>query len=517
MLKLTPYFILFLNFNFLFGQPIVFTPEEKEWIDTHPVVEFGYEPNWEPYEIFFQGEYTGIVGDFVREIERVTGIDMQPIPNLTWKESYEGLKSGTIKMVPSCARSYKREKFLLFTEPYISDPLIIATSLEHEFVGQLTDLYDKKVALPKNYWTIDLLEEHPKIKIIQKENIQECLEAVSYGEVDAYVGSLGVVSYYINNKGFTNLKVAAPTDYENIEISMAFTKDWALFRDICQKVLDGMSIKKRSEIRKSWISVRYEYGLTWTKALSWVAIMTGIFLIGFVIIYFWNKSLRKEIKRRVKIQNSLKQYLNKIKKQDHEKEVLLQEIHHRVKNNLQIITSLLRLQTQTVENNEAIDALNQTTERIRAIGLIHEKIYSGNSLNFISVEDYIHTLSKEILETFGAEKLVKIEVNAQDCFLDLKAVVPIAQILNELITNSVKYAFTATKEPKITIEMLEEEGILMLNYKDNGKWRNSEGKGNFGTSLIEIFTEQLEGKFELKKSNDGTSYSFQFTDYSHSS
>jgi two-component sensor histidine kinase/ABC-type amino acid transport substrate-binding protein len=508
--------LLFFLASFFEGsaQDIHFTSTEQEWIKQHPVVNFGYEPKWEPYEIYDNGIYTGIVGEYVNRIQKATGIDMVPILDISWYESISGLRDGSINMVPSCAIDKDRKEFLAFTTPYISDPLVISTRRDFVFIGCLKDLYGSTVAMPKGYWSTDLIKkEHPKIQIIERETIQQCLEAVSFGEADAFIGSLGVISYYINHNGFTNIKIAAPTKYEDIEIAMAFTKDWVVFRDICQKVIDSVSIQEASRIRKDWISVRYDYGFSWSKALSWLLIIAGVILVAFLLFYIWNRSLKNQVTEKTKMQETLKASIDQIKKQDREKKVLLQEIHHRVKNNLQIITSLIRLQAGASDNELVESSLNDATERIRAIALIHEKIYNTSSLDFISAEEYIRALSDDIIQSFSGETDVQMYIEAATKTLDLKAIVPLALILNELITNSLKYGFLKKDKGLISIKIAEQSNELLLVYKDDGVWLENPASKKFGSSLIDIFTDQLEGKFDLKKAADGTQYDFAFKSY----
>ena len=181
-------------------------------------------------------EYSGIIGDYLEIVSQETGIEFKPIPNITWEESLNKLKTGEIKFVPSCAITEQREKFLVFTDNIVSDPLVIATRKDAGFISSLEYLEGQTIALPKNYYTLEMIrKDFPKINIIEKSSIQECLKSVSTGEAEAFFGSLGVISYYINSKGFTNLKIASPTRYDDVQISMACTKDWVEFRDIINK------------------------------------------------------------------------------------------------------------------------------------------------------------------------------------------------------------------------------------------------------------------------------------------
>lgn len=492
---------------------IIFTHAEEEWIKNHPVIHFGYEPNWPPYEIYENGEYKGIVAEYVSVIEKSTGIDMIPIPDITWEKALKGLEDGTINIVPSCAITPKRKEFLAFTKPYITDPLIICSTKESHYIGGMEDLYNKTVAVPKSYYTKEIIQaDYPNIKIKEYDGVKKCLEALSFGKVDAFIGYLGVVSYYINNEGFTNLKIAAPTPFNKSGIGLAVTKneEWIVFRDIVQKVMDNMTPHEKSDIRNDWISVRYENGDKYKKILIW----TGIVLITLIGIAFfltiWNRMLQKQIRFRDETEKKLNNLLQEVNKQNREKATLLQEIHHRVKNNLQIITSLLRLQANSTKNEEVSQSLNIATERIRAISLIHEKIYQSPTLNNISIDTYVSSLANEIAVNLGMK--IKFEITVDDNIQEanLISIVPLGLILNELLTNSIKYGLKDKTAPMISIRFYKADSKIHMTYFDNGSWVENKNSDQFGTSLIEIFTEQLEGNYQLFKEENETRYEFEF-------
>ena len=505
--------LVLLTFSFSNSQVIDFTKEEKEWIANHPVIEFGYEPNWEPYEIYKDGKYQGIVGEYVKIIEQKTGIKMKPIPNISWDESLKGLKDGSIKMVPCCAITPKRQEYLDFTEVYINDPLVVVTKKDDRSILEMNDLKNRKVGLPSNYYTAELLQRsYPEAEIIEHRSIQDCLEAISYGRVDAFIENLGVVNYYINHKGFTNIKIAAPTYFKNSGIALAVTKDWTIFRDIAQKVFNSITLKEETAIRQKWLGVELKYGVSWNIILKWssIVIVLIIIIIGFFV--YWNKTLRRNIKLRKKSHHELMKSLVAMKKQNNEKKILLQEIHHRVKNNLQIVSSMMRLQANISQNEAASKILLEAVDRIQTIALIHEKIYQSTDLGNIQLKEYIHSLVKDILLQFKDNSNLEVQINTNNISFQLDQIVPLALILNELITNSVKYAFPDGKEnPIIEIELNETKSNTTLRYFDNGIWKENSKSDRFGTSLIEIFTEQLNGNYTLKKSSDGTEYLFNFS------
>lgn len=517
MLKLKLHTILLLLlscltlFAFSENPKLSFTKEERQWMQNNPEVFFGYESRWEPYEIYEKGEYKGIVGEYVKILARETGINFRPIPKITWSETLLGLKEGTIAMAPSCAITPSRKKYLEFTDVYINDPLVIVTRKEYNYVGELGDLNGKKIAVPPKYYTGELISaDYPEIILVEKSNIQKCLEALSYGEVDAFVDNLGVVNYYIHHRGFSGVKVAAPTYYEDNGIALAVNKEWKILRDIAQKVFDNITPAEQAKIRQKWVNADITYSASWSSIVKWVIVVVIILAVIIVLLYFWNNTLRKNIKHRKEAQHQLMESLIEIKKQDNEKKVLLQEIHHRVKNNLQIVSSMMSLQADISQNKAAKKTLTEAIDRIKTIALIHDKIYRSPDLGNVCLKEYSSSLIKAILDNFSVANKIEYSVNAKEVSISLDHIVPFALIINELVTNSVKYAFKETEKPKITLKIEEKEGVIYMEYADNGTWVENPKSDNFGTSLVEIFTEQLEGSNSLDKTPSGTKYSFTF-------
>ncbi len=500
--------VLFVLQGNLFAQSDYFTEEEKKWIKEHPTIKYGYEPDWPPYEIYKNGEYTGIVGEYVLILERETGIDFQPIPNTSWERSLDQLKTGEINFVPSCAITDSRKEFLDFTTTIVSDPLVIVTRKDSKFVGGLSYLQSKTIALPKNYYTVEMIQrDFPTITILQKNKITECLNSVSTGESSAFVGSLGVVSYYINHHGYTNLKIASPTKYDNVAIGMAVTKDWTILRDIAQKVIDRIPTQEHNDIRQKWISVRYEYGVTQKRFKTYIIIGIVVILTMALIFFLWNRSLKRQIEKRKQAEHELSQSMAAIKKQSEERKLLLQEIHHRVKNNLQIISSMLKLQAANCEENNIPFDFNRTIDRINAISLIHEMIYKSENISVQNIEDYLTSLINEIIGSHS-DKQITTNISSKAVQLNLKTFVPIAIIVNELVLNSIKHGFKQRSSGSIDLKLSSQGDDLKIHYKDDGAWQSSSVVSNgFGTSLIDIFTEQLEGSYTLEN-NNGTSYMF---------
>jgi len=193
-----------------------------------------------------------------------------------------------------------------------------------------------------------------------------------------------------------------------------------------------------------------------------------------------------------------------------ENELLLREIHHRVKNNLEVVSSLLALQSAQIDDPSVQSAMLASQNRVHSMGIIHQKLYQGENLAAIEMRDYFINLSDNILDSFNAEGHIKVECDMPKLVLDVDTAISIGLITNELLTNSLKYAFNEKENGAIKISLTEQnmeantEGLLLLKISDNGigKPANEKVKGTgFGTQLVNLLTTQLDGKLTYEINN----------------
>lgn len=229
-----------------------------------------------------------------------------------------------------------------------------------------------------------------------------------------------------------------------------------------------------------------------------ISIITALLLLLLLLSY-------KTIRNKFKVNQLLR-------KQNSEKEFLLKEIHHRVKNNLEIISSLLSLQSAQIEDADLSNVMTESKHRVQSMGMIHQKLYMGEDMAAVEMKDYFINLTAYIQDSFGMRDQVQVEVMMDEISLDVDVAIPIGLIVNELLTNSFKYAFPDMREGKIVIRLVQSEGLLHLKVTDNGIGTGSEGHvigTGFGTQLIALLTKQLDGQMVLE-TTDGTSVSIQF-------
>jgi two-component system, sensor histidine kinase PdtaS len=208
-----------------------------------------------------------------------------------------------------------------------------------------------------------------------------------------------------------------------------------------------------------------------------------------------------------------------LRKSNREKEFLVKEIHHRVKNNLQVLSSLLYLQSRHIKDDAALDAVREGQNRVEAMGLIHQKLYMGDNLAGVEMRDYLYQLGDTLLSSFGIEDdRVKIVYHLEPMHLDVDTAIPLGLIVNELVTNSLKYAFPDNRAGVIEISLRKNTaGKLYLNVADNGVGKAvaaaHQGGTSFGSNLIEILSKKLQGVPHIPDVTEGYATSIEFSNF----
>lgn len=222
------------------------------------------------------------------------------------------------------------------------------------------------------------------------------------------------------------------------------------------------------------------------------------------------QQVHNELVERKRTEEQLKQSLK-------EKEVLLKEIHHRVKNNLQVISSVLRLQSDYVRDDKVLSLFRDSQNRIRSMALIHEKLYQSKDLLRISLDEYIRDLGSNLLSSYTQSRSTHLRTHAPEILLNIDTAIPCGLIINELVSNSLKHAFPVDhQDNEISIEISPiGENKFMLAVQDNGvgfpedlDFQNTE---SLGLELVCIFVEQLEGEIELIR-EPGTTFKITFSE-----
>ena len=297
-------------------------------------------------------------------------------------------------------------------------------------------------------------------------------------------------------------------DYKNsLKYHQLYAKAYDEFQATIVQRLESQALVKYESGKKNATIYSQETKIKQQNRTEILYISIGSLLaISIFGMYFSMKNIRKK-RRALQLLNTELDVKNK------QNELLLREIHHRVKNNLEMVKSLLALQSAQLDDSASKDAMLASQNRVQSMGIIHQKLYQGDNLGSIEMKDYFINLSEGILDTFDIDDKVKIECAMDNLELDVDTAVPIGLIVNELLTNALKYAFPNDKKGNIEISLSQSTPeLLTLKVADNGigkiAGKSAEGTG-FGTQLIQLLTQQLNGKMtEIIK--EGTSVLFQF-------
>ncbi len=272
---------------------------EKHWLKQHPTIRLGDDFAWPP--LIYKDDndkFVGIASSYAESFSRKLGIDFLPQFGLNWEQVLEGIKSRKLDVLPAVVRTPEREAFMAFTKPYISFPIIVATRKDSPYIDGLSDLAGKRVGVVKGY-TVQkqVTDGFPSLNVIPHETLAKGLVALAEGELDAFVGNLGVINHEMDRIGHDTLKIAAPTPYV-FDLSFGVRKDWPELVDIIDKAITAMADREKAVIKNTWMGITVQFGTQLGTILKWVIPVLFVILgiIAFVVI--WNRRLGREISQR---------------------------------------------------------------------------------------------------------------------------------------------------------------------------------------------------------------------------
>jgi two-component system, sensor histidine kinase PdtaS len=301
-----------------------------------------------------------------------------------------------------------------------------------------------------------------------------------------------------------------PTDYEIIDVNPAFEEICGVYRENCigktaselSKLVKPPYFEIYSNVSQTGISTKFE---------TYFELLDKFFDIS---VFSLSKDMFVTVSEDI---TDRKKSDDKIKASLKEKEVLLQEIHHRVKNNMQIISSLLNLQTMYVDGNEvALDVLKESQNRVTSMSMIHEKLYQSHDFMHVEIGEYIEKLVTDLLYSYAIPKgQIEPVVDNDEIELNIETSIPCGLIISELVSNSLKYAFPEGRKGTITVSIRNSDDGYILIVSDDGVGLppNLEftRTDSLGLELVNNLVDQIDGTIELDK-RDGTKFVIKFNE-----
>jgi len=234
------------------------------------------------------------------------------------------------------------------------------------------------------------------------------------------------------------------------------------------------------------------------KILVLISALALLFFI-FIVIAYRNNQKKKIINQLLVEQNNAKANI-------------IKEIHHRVKNNMAVVNSLLRRQSKDIKDPMVIDILKEAQGRVVSMAILHEKMYKADNLESVDIKEHIEDLVADLIKAYVVHTDIKLELNIQSVQFNMDKLVPIGLIINELVTNSLKYAFKDRSSGVIYLELQKKlnNSIELIIGDDGIGIKENKESDHMGTALINSFVKQLKGSIELLK-KEGTAYRLVFS------
>jgi ABC-type amino acid transport substrate-binding protein len=286
------------------AERIPLTPEEEAWISAHPVIRAGHDATYSPYAMQdAAGQIVGIDPDYLELIGRRTGLNFRNEVRSDWGKVIQDFKSGDLDILLSLARTPDREAYLIYTDAYATAPNVIITRSDSPYLFALAELKGQVIAIPRgeNSLRSDLEANVPGNSIVEYDSPAECYEAVAKGTAYAAVGEVANASYLINTHRWTNLRLGSVIS-SSTKLYAGVRKDWPMLAEIINKALAGITVDDREGINNRWIAVDTSYYHRWAKAFKISAIVAAVAIVVFLLIFFHNRRLARELAERRKIQ-----------------------------------------------------------------------------------------------------------------------------------------------------------------------------------------------------------------------
>jgi two-component system sensor histidine kinase/response regulator len=275
------------------------TDEERQWLAEHPVILAAADPAWPPMEYLdHNGEFTGMVADYMALVEQRLGISIEMVHQQSWSQALESIRERNTSLLTAVASTPDRDRYLLYTEPYLELPAVIIVNTDTSGIVTMDDLADKRVAVVKDYATHDYLERgYANLELVPVADVRNGLYAVSYGKVDAFIANIASASYFIEKYAIQNLKVAGESGYR-YELGIASRSDWPILNQLLQKGVASISEDERHTIYRKWIGLKPEVWKPTREELITFAV--GLIVMGFGATLFWNRQLRRKVEVRTR-------------------------------------------------------------------------------------------------------------------------------------------------------------------------------------------------------------------------
>ena len=329
------FFSLSFSVKALAPPTLLFSESEKKWLESHPVIRVGVDPDWAPFSFRNQqGKLQGIDIEILAILSQIMGVKFEVTTKATWEGVIHSAIQGDFDLLSSTALSPKRENNFLFSEPYYRSPSALISRQDQPFIINLNQLNGKVVATPREHVITEMLQrDYQDINLLFTSSAAESLKAVSVGKAEATVVKLVHASYVIREMGLTNLKISGIMD-QHFDLRFAINQDSPELKSILDKAILSLPRQEVAGILNKWILVDREKWITWHFMHTYIFGGLAVVLLVGTLLILGNFFQRREITRRQKIEAELKAAHDRLAKLNYDKNEMMQMVAHDIRNPL---------------------------------------------------------------------------------------------------------------------------------------------------------------------------------------
>lgn len=511
------------------------SPEEKAWLKQHPKLRLSYNPSFPPFDFTDQqGQYAGIMRDYVDLLAKRLGIGLEIVASPTWKEALYKMEHKEVDLLGLIHDSQDHSDFVLRSKPFFNYDLVLLTRKgNHALITSLENFAHQPVAFVKDAKSSQvLIEKYPRILPHYAETSLDALEALASGRVEAAVVILPVAAYLIQEQHFSNLEFAAPVEFTVPGRSMGVRADWPILVGLINKALDSLTETEKRSIAQKWLPLKTKAPQDYTLLRN-----LGLLALGVVLaVLAWNWQLRREILARQKAEAalSLREQDLRIAKEKAErasqsKSLFLANMSHEIRTPMNAIlgfSHLLKEQIQEPRWQQYLTAINSSAEAL--LHLINDildlsKIEAGKLDLYLQPTDLGSLMQELELLMHNAFVLkglifeIKLPPNLPE-YLNLDGL-RLRQVLLNLLSNAQK--FTQVGQVFVIVEYQEtspKTGHLLIRVSDTGcgispeaqkrifaafeqegeNYRQSEGGTGLGLAISRNLITMMGGQLSLQ-------------------